>query len=99
MFNKIKAIKDLRSQAKQMQSALSEIEEEGSAAWGKVKISVDGNQKVLNISIDEEMMGDKEKLEDAIKEAFNDAMKKIQKKMALKMKDMGGLDALKNLGV
>ena len=99
MFNKIKAVKDLRSQAKQMQNQLSEISDEGTAAWGKVKIKIDGNQNVLSVSIDDELMSDKAKLEEAMKEAFNDAVKKIQKKMAVKMKDMGGLDALKNLGM
>lgn len=99
MFNKIKAVKDLRDQAKTMQKQLAEITDEGSAAWGKVKIKIDGNQQVLGVTIDEEMMKDKTKLEEAMKEAFNDAVKKIQKKMAVKMKDMGGLDALKNLGM
>jgi nucleoid-associated protein EbfC len=99
MFNKIKAVKDLRSQAKEMQNQMSEITDEGSSAWGKVKIKIDGNQNVLNVSIDDEMMSDKAKLEEAMIEAFNDAVKKIQKKMALKMKEMGGLDALKGLGM
>jgi len=99
MFNKIKAVKDLRQQAKTMQSGLAEVTDEGTAAWGKVKIKIDGNQQVLGVSIDDEMMKDKAKLEEAMVEAFNDAVKKIQKKMAAKMKEMGGLDALKNLGM
>tara|TARA_Y100000031_G_C8156097_1_gene354651 strand:- start:406 stop:705 length:300 start_codon:yes stop_codon:yes gene_type:complete len=99
MFNKIKAVKDLRSQAKQMQNALSEVTDEGTAAWGKVTVKIDGNQNVLKVSIDEEIMKDKVKLEEAMQEAFNDAVKKIQKKMAVKMKEMGGLDALKNFGM
>ena len=99
MFNKIKAVKDLRSQAKQMQNALSEVSDEGSSAWGKIKVKIDGNQQVLSVSIDDEMMKDRTKLEEAMAEAFNDAVTKIQKKMAAKMKEMGGLDALKNLGM
>ena len=99
MFNKIKAIKELRTQAKHMQNALSEISDEGSAAWGKVKVKIDGNQTILDVTIDDEFMKDKAKLQDALKEAMNDAVKKIQKKMAVKMKEMGGLDALKNLGL
>ena len=54
---------------------------------------------MINVAIEDDMLADKSKLEDAIKEAFNDASKKIQRKMAMKMKDMGGLDALKNLGL
>lgn len=99
MFNKIKAIKDLRDQAKKMQSGLAEISTEGSAAWGKVTVKIDGNLQVLSININEEMLKDKKKLEETVQEAVNDAIKKIQKQMALKMKDMGGLEALKNLGI
>jgi len=99
MFNKIKAIKDLRNQAKKIQSGLSEINAEGEAAWGKIKIKIDGNQQVLEVKINEEMLKDKTKLEEAVKEAANDAIKKIQRQMAGKMKEMGGLDALKNLGI
>ncbi len=99
MFNKIKAIKDLRDQAKKLQSGLSEVSAEGSAAWGKVKIMIDGNQQILSVAIEDELMSDKAKLQDAIKEATNDAIKHVQKKMAEKMKEMGGLGALKDLGM
>lgn len=99
MFNKIKAIKDLRDQAKKIQNGLAEITAEGEAAWGKVKIKIDGNQQVLEVKIDEEMLKDKNKLETAVKEAANDAIQKIQKQMAGKMKELGGLEALKNLGI
>jgi len=99
MFNKIKAVKDLRDQAKKIQNSLSEISTEGEAAWGKVKIKIDGNQQILEVKIDDELLTDKNKLQDAIKEATNDAVKKIQRQMAFKMKEMGGLDAFKNLGI
>ena len=100
MFNKIKAIKDMRNQAKEIQSTLEGIEAEGQAAWGKVKVKLNGNQKVMHIDIADELMASREKLQDALVEAFNDATKKLQKEMAGKMKDMGGLqDMMKNLGM
>lgn len=99
MFNKIKAIKDVRNQAKKIQNTMAEISAEGSAAWGKVSVRIDGNQQILSVKIDDDSMKDKTKLEEALKEAFNDAVKKIQRQMAFKMRDMGGLDALKNLGM
>lgn len=89
----------MRSQAKKMQNEMSEITAEGQAAWGKIKIKIDGNQNVLDVTIDESVMDNREKLQDEIKNAFNDAVKGIQKKMATKMKDMGGLDAFKNMGL
>lgn len=95
MFNKLKQIKDIRDQAKTMQSALAEIMIVGKGAHGKVMITIDGNQKVQGVKIDEDL--DREKIADAVKDAFNDASKKLQKEMAAKMKDMGGLDALKDM--
>jgi len=100
MFNKIKAIKDLRDQAKQVQNTLEQIEAQGEAAWGKVKVKLNGNQKVLHIDIADELMQNRDKLQESLKDAFNDATKKLQKEMAGKMKDMGGLqDMMKNLGL
>ncbi|MCH8049254.1 YbaB/EbfC family nucleoid-associated protein [Patescibacteria group bacterium] len=97
MFNKLKQIKDVRKQAKEMKSAFSEIMVVGKGAHGKVMITIDGNQKVQGVQIDDEL--NRDKIEDSVKDAFNDASKKLQKEMAGKMKDMGGLDALKGLGL
>lgn len=99
MFSKIKAIKEMRDQAKTMQSALAEIVCEGSAAWGKVKVRMNGNQEVLSVAIDPAFASDRVKVEEGVKDAVNDAVKKIHKEMAGKMKELGGLDALKNLGM
>lgn len=82
-----------------MQSALGEISVEGSAAWGKVTVNVDGNQEVLAVHIDPELAGDASKLEGLIKEAMNDGMKKLQKELAGKMKELGGMDMFKDLGL
>jgi DNA-binding YbaB/EbfC family protein len=90
MFSKLKNIKDLRSQAKGIQSQLEGETAEGSAAFGKVKVVVNGNQQVISVKIDPEMFENKEKLQDAIKEAVNEAMKKIQRTIAMKMQQ-GGL--------
>ena len=95
MFNKLKQIKDVRSQAKEMQKALAEIIIVGKGPGGKVMITIDGNQEVQGVKI-EEGLSVKE-IEKGVKEAFADAIKKLQREMASKMKDMGGLDALKGL--
>lgn len=99
MFTKIKAIKDMRQQAKKIQGGLAEITAEGSAAWGKVSIKINGSQQVLEVKIDEEMLKNKNKLEEAVKEAANDAFNKTRRQMTSKIKEMGGLEALKNLGI
>ncbi|EKD47425.1 MAG: hypothetical protein ACD_66C00069G0002 [uncultured bacterium] len=93
MFNKIKQIKDLRSQAKTMQAALAEIMVVGKSSG--VMITIDGNQKVQGVKIDESL--ERSKIEKAVQEAFNDASKKLQQELAAKMKEMGGLEAFKDL--
>lgn len=97
MFSKLKQFKDIRDRAKTLQSALATEKAEGSAGWGKVKVTLDGNQKVVSVSIDQEVMNDREKLEGMVKDAVNDGMEKIQKILSTKMKDLGGLDLAQDL--
>ncbi len=94
MFEKLKQFKDLRDKAKHVQSALSTEKVEGSGAWGKVKIDMDGNQNVIAVTVSTELLqtGEKSKLESGIKDAVNEAIKKAQRKMMEKMKGMGGLN-------
>jgi DNA-binding YbaB/EbfC family protein len=94
MFEKLKQFKDLREKAKTLQSALATEKVEGAAAWGKIKIEMDGNQTVTTVAIDDALLAasEKTKLQDGVKEALNDALKKAQRKMMEKMKEMGGLD-------
>lgn len=96
MFSKLKQFKDLRDKAKKIQSALATESVEGTAAWGKVKVVVDGNQAVTAVVIDAELLRPEKKsdLESAIKDAANDAVKKAQRKMVEKMKEMGGVEGL-----
>lgn len=91
MFSKLKQFKDLRNQAKQIKNSLSQESAEGSADWGKVKIKMNGNQEVISVEIDPELLSqdNKEKIESGIKEASNEASKKIQHIMAEKMKESG----------
>lgn len=95
MFNKLKQIKDLRNQAKTMQSQLAEIVVVGKSRGGKVMITIDGNQEVQGVKIEEGM--DTAQIEDGVKNAMRDATKQLQREMATKMKDMGGLDAFKDM--
>ncbi len=98
MFNKLKQFKDIKDKAKTIQNALAQESAEGSAGWGKVKVKIDGNQQILNVSIDEGAMDDRSKLEGMIKDATNEAIKKIQQVMSTKLKDIGGLDLANELG-
>lgn len=92
MFNKLKQVKDLRVKAKELQSKLGEERVEGSAGLGRVRISMNGNHEVTSVSIDDAALADKARLEESVKDAANDASKKLQRVLASKMKDLGGMD-------
>lgn len=90
MFNKLKQFKDLRSQAKTMQDVLAQetitIDKKG------VKITMDGNMKIKSLSTPEGLK--KDSLDNILKEAINEAIKKTQRIMAQKMQEMGGFPGL-----
>ena len=86
MFNKLKQIKDLKSQAKAMQDELANETATGSALSEKIKITLDGNQEIKNISIDESLLdpSQKDELEQGIQAAFTSASKEAKKILAKK---------------
>ena len=90
MFSKLKQIKDLRDQAKKMQTVLGAetitVEKNG------VVVKMNGNMEVTDLTINSELA--KESLESTLKNAINDATKQTQKLMAKKMQEMGGFPGL-----
>lgn len=90
MFSKLKQFRDLRSQAKTMQVALAQetITEEKNG----VKIVLNGNLEVTSLTINESLS--KNSQEDALKNCFNDAIKRAQRLMAKKIQDMGGFPGM-----
>ena len=87
MFNKLKQIQELRKQAKELQSNLSEENITSESEKGLIKVTVDGNHKVKNIEIDNELLNteSKEKLENGLQEAYNKATDEVQSMMARKV--------------
>jgi len=97
MFNKLKQYKDMRQQAKSLQGQLSEESVEVSELGGGIKLKMDGNLNVQNVQIDPAILKPEEsnKLQEGMKDAFNSAIKKVQRIMAAKMKESGGMDMFK----
>jgi DNA-binding protein YbaB len=82
MFEQLKQIQKLQ----QIQNALKneKVEHEKNG----VKITMNGKLEVQNIQLNPSLsIGDQEK---AVKDAFNDVMKKAQMVVAQKMQSMGG---------
>ena len=99
MFTKLKQFKDMRSQAKDLQGKLSQESVTVKAAGDKVIMTMDGNLTMTALAIDDELLAPdkKERLQSAIKDAHAEAVKKIQRIMAMKMKEMGGLPNIPGL--
>lgn len=93
MFTKLKQFKDLRNQAKELQQKLSEESVTVRSSGDKISLTMDGNLAITALSIDPELLSaeKKQRLEESLISAHNEAVKKIQKIMAIKMKEMGGL--------
>lgn len=94
MFNKLKQYNDLRKQASTIKSAMAEESVEVSNR--AVKIVMDGNQEIKSLNISEDFLAKdkKNELEKEIISGISEAIKKVQRKMAMKMQQMGGFDGL-----
>ncbi len=92
MFNKLKQVKDLRSQAKTLQNSLST--ESVTAEVKNCSMTMDGNQKITNLHIDPKYLEPKQKeaLEKIIISLQEESQKKVQKIMMGKMREQGGFD-------
>lgn len=89
MFQKLKQYKDLRDKAKNIQSQLAE--ESVVVEEGGVSLVMDGNQEVLRVEVQPELLSPekKDRLEQSLKDAVNQAHKKIQRIMVEKMRSSG----------
>jgi len=96
LLNKLKQFKDLRQQGKKMQDVMSKESVTVRAAGDQVILTMDGNMQITALALGDEFLSPakKEKLQNAIKDAHADAIKKIQRVMASKMQEMGGLEGL-----
>ncbi len=77
-----------------MQNMLSAEEIIGSSANNLVKITMDGNQNIKSVFVDDNLMSNKSLLEESIKEAIDESNKKLR---AIMMSKMGGFSGLGNL--
>lgn len=100
MLQKLKQFKDLRSQAKTLQSALAEESVTVKEAGDNIVLTMNGNLEVTGLAIDDSLLApaQKTKLIEGIKSAHKEAMKKMQRIMATKMKEMGGFGNIPGMG-
>ncbi len=94
VFSKLKEFKDLRDQGKKLQDLLAGETVTVKAAGDKIVLTMDGNLQVSGLAIDDELMSPdkKDKLISGLKDAYSDALKKMQRTIATKMQSMGGFN-------
>jgi len=85
MGNLMKQAQMLQANLQKAQNELGNIEVEGSASNGQVKITMTCKNEIKKVFIDESLMQDKELLEDLILVALKDTQAKIEATTSQKM--------------
>ena len=91
MFSKLKQFKDLRDQGKKLQNLIGGETVTVDKASSKVLLTMNGNLEMTGLAIDNSLLtpDKKSELEKAIKEAHSEALKKMQRTIAMKMQQSG----------
>ena len=90
LFDKIKDVNEMRKQAKQIELTLAQEQVTGSSSGGKIKIIMDGNQKVLSVEVDPSVAGDKSEVARHIRQVLEDLNSKHKKMLQSKFGNMMG---------
>lgn len=80
MFDKLKKVNQLRKIKNSLKQESSEVEKNG------VKVKVNGEMKIQKVEISSDLT--KKKQEETLVNCINDALQKIQMKVARKMSDL-----------
>ena len=91
-FDMIKQAQQLKSKLDKAQKELAKTVVEAESGKGAVKVTVNGQQKILSIKISPEVIDPKnaKKLEDLIMKALTDAIAKSQKVASSQLKGLTG---------
>ena len=95
MGNMLKQAQKMQEEMQKAQEEIANMEVEGQAGGGMVKVVMNGRHELRRVQIDDSLMGDdKDMLEDLIAAAVNDAVRKIEAESSNRM---SGLTAGLNL--
>ena len=85
----MKQAQKMQEQVQKVQEELANLEIEGEAGGGLVKLTMTGRHEVRGITIDDVLLSeDRDMLEDVIAAAFNDALRKVEKTVETKYAGM-----------
>jgi DNA-binding YbaB/EbfC family protein len=88
MQNQMKMIQRMQSRLAKVQADLESEQVEGSAGGGAVKAVVNGQQRLLSMTIDPELASDLEMLQDLVVAAVNEAMERARELAAGRMQEL-----------
>ncbi len=80
----------MQQRVAQMKAKQAAIRCEGTAGSGMVSITLTGDFQVDNVRIDEGAMDDRELLEDLVRAATSEALRKVQDEIAASMQELTG---------
>ena len=88
----MKQAKIMQKKLVEIQKELKEMEFEASAGGGAVKVKVNGEQEIMEVKINKDMVtaGDLEMIEDMMMVAANEAIKKSKDEAKSKMASLTG---------
>ena len=86
----MKQASELQAKMKQVQSELDSERVEGVSGGGLVKVEMNGRHDVCKVSIDENLLEDREVLEDLVAAAINDAVRRVDEASQAKLEDLTG---------
>lgn len=84
------AMKQAQQMQQKLQEEIARIRVEATAGGGMVTVKMDGQKNVLGVTIDKEVAGDVEMLQDLVMAAFNEAVRKVEAESQSKMGGMLG---------
>lgn len=90
--NMMKQAKIMQQKLLEIRQELKKMEFEASAGGGAVKVKVNGDQEIVEVKIDKDMVdsGDMEMVEDMVMVAINDAIKRSKDEAKNKMASLTG---------
>ena len=93
--NMMKQAQKMQADMQKAQEEIANMEVEGQAGGGMVKVMMNGRHEVRRVELDDSLMeDDKEMIEDLLAAAVNDAVRRIEEQSSEKM---SGITACMNL--
>ncbi len=85
-----KMMQQAQKMQEQLQQQIAEIRVEASTGGGMVTVKMDGHKRVVSVRIDPEAVEDVEMLQDMVRGAVNEAVKRVDEESQSKMSGMLG---------